>query len=292
MRDAARALDDVSDHLGEVLRHADELLAEWARFGAQVRTQVDREAAAIGAVVDGAVERAASAGIDRAIAERLRALTAELERLEQRARAASRVATEQRQADRRVLWIVVAGVVLANALLVLLLLRKPEPLRVPAPIRVESTIPAAVDPGLAAPPATGSAGAHGTASEAPPATGPNGSLPAGASVHAGSNAGSDEAGGTSGHDAAGAPPGVGAPVAGKPGAPGAAAARPEAATPAPAKPGARGPAARSGANTPAIGKPAGASRSDSEAAGAARPMASPIVLPPKAGTARPHKKQS
>ena len=42
MREAARVLDDVSDHLGEVLRRSDELLAEWSRFGAQVRTQVDR----------------------------------------------------------------------------------------------------------------------------------------------------------------------------------------------------------------------------------------------------------
>ena len=43
MREAARALDDVSDHLGEVLRRADELLADWSRFGAQVRVQVERE---------------------------------------------------------------------------------------------------------------------------------------------------------------------------------------------------------------------------------------------------------
>ena len=41
MREAARTLDNVSDHLGEVLRHADALLAEWSKFGAQVRTQVD-----------------------------------------------------------------------------------------------------------------------------------------------------------------------------------------------------------------------------------------------------------
>jgi len=46
MGEAARSLDDVSDHLGEVLRRADELLAEWSRFGAEVRTQVDREVAA------------------------------------------------------------------------------------------------------------------------------------------------------------------------------------------------------------------------------------------------------
>ena len=123
MRDAARALDDVSDHLGEVLRRADELLAEWSRLGVQVRAQVEREVAGIGEVVDGAVARAAGSGIDRAIAERLRALTAEIDRLEQRTRAAARAVAEQREGDRRVLWIVVAGVVLANALLVALLLR-------------------------------------------------------------------------------------------------------------------------------------------------------------------------
>lgn len=140
MRDAARALDDVSDHLGEVLRRADELLAEWSRLGVQVRAQVEREVAAIGEVVDGAVARAASSGIDRAIADRLRALTAEIERLEQRMRAASRAVVEQRDGDRRVLWIVVAGVVLANALLVALLLRKPEPAPVAEPIRIETPV--------------------------------------------------------------------------------------------------------------------------------------------------------
>ncbi len=146
MREAARALDDVSDHLGEVLRRADELLAEWSRFGAQVRTQVEHEVAAIGETVDGAVARAASTGIDRGIADRLRALTAELERLELRTRAASRAVVEQRQGDRRVLWIVVAGIVLANALLVALLLRKPDAAPVAEPIRVESAAPASPSP--------------------------------------------------------------------------------------------------------------------------------------------------
>ena len=86
MGDAARALDDVSDHLGEVLRRADDLLAEWSRFGVQVRGQVEREAAAIGEVVESAVGRVAAAGVDRAIADRLPAQTDEHQRLEQRAR--------------------------------------------------------------------------------------------------------------------------------------------------------------------------------------------------------------
>jgi hypothetical protein len=214
MRDAARALDDVSDHLGEVLRHADELLAEWGRFGAQVRTQVEREAGAIGAVVDGAVERAASSGIDRAIAERLRLLSAEIERIEQRARAAARAVTEQREADRRVLWIVVAGVVLANALLVMLLLRKPESVRVPEPIRIEAVAP---PPALVPPhpmPAGGSGEAVTAGSAAEPA--PGAGAPGAA---AGSSSGSS-AGTSAGSNAAGAKlaPKTPADVA-KPGAP-------------------------------------------------------------------------
>ena len=153
MRDAARALDDVSDHLGEVLRRADELLAEWSRFGAQVKTQVEREAAAIGEVVEGAIGRVGATGIDRAIGDRLRALTVEIEKLEQRARAASRAAAEQRDADRRILWGVVAGIVLANALLLVLILRRPDAPPVPEPIRIDPPAPA-VAPAEAAPVAT------------------------------------------------------------------------------------------------------------------------------------------
>ena len=201
MGEAARSLDDVSDHLGEVLRRADELLAEWSRFGAEVRAQVDREVAAIGDVVDGAVARAAGAGLDRAIVDRLRALTAELERLEQRTRAVSRAASERRDSDRRVLWVVVAGIVLANALLVALLLRKPDAAPVAEPVRIESTAappppqpgPA---PGSASPAGSGdatNAATTGSAMDAPdakptapsagsnaPSTGPNTPLPSNA----------------------------------------------------------------------------------------------------------------
>lgn len=160
MRDAARALDDVSDHLGEVLRHADELLVEWSRFGARVRTSVDAEVAGIGEVVDGAVLRAANSGVDRAIADRLRALSSEIERLEQRTRAASRAVADQRAGDRRLLWSVIAGVVLSNALLVVLLLRRPEPVPLPAPepVRVEaSPAPSPAPPEPAVVPDAGSA---------------------------------------------------------------------------------------------------------------------------------------
>lgn len=172
MRDAARALDDVSDHLGEVLRHADELLADWSRFGAQVRTQVDAEVSAIGEVVDGAVMRAANAGVDRAIADRLKALTGEIERLEQRTRAASRAIADHHAADRRVLWAVVAGVVIANALLVLLLLRKPEvaPPAAVEPVRVETAQPAPVEPPAAVPAGSAAPAADAVTGGAEPVT--------------------------------------------------------------------------------------------------------------------------
>jgi hypothetical protein len=181
MRDAARALDDVSDHLGEVLRRADGLLAEWGRFGAQVREQVEREAAAIGEVVDGAVGRAAATGIDRAIGDRLRALTVELERIEQRARAASRAVVEQREADRRILWAVVAGIVLANALLVVLILRRPEAAQVAEPIRLDAPAPSPAAPAVpgAAPDPAGPAGGSAASSAPPPEAAGSGGASAG-----------------------------------------------------------------------------------------------------------------
>lgn len=256
MREAARALDDVSDHLGEVLRRADELLADWSRFGAQVRTQVDREAAAIGEVIDGAVTRAASSGLDRAIADRLRALTTELERLEQRARAASRAVAEQREGDRRVLWIVVAGIVLANALLVALLLRKPDAAPVAEPIRIESTSTAEPRPGPG--PTQGGTTAAGSADPASAAS-------TGLAVEA------SEA------HALGASAGVSAPGAGS--------------NAAGASTGSNGASAKPGAsavpNSPTNSTPASATKQD---AGAAKPTPSSIALPPKGGSARPHKK--
>jgi hypothetical protein len=191
MRDAARALDDVSDHLGEVLRRADQLLVEWSGFGAQVRAQVEREAAAIGTAVDGAVARAVGAGLDQTIADRLRALTGELERLEQRTRAVSHAMVQRREGDRRVLWIVVAGIVVANALLVALLLRKPVVIPAAEPVRIEA--PASVVPagepavGSAVAPAAGSAAVAGATPAAP---GAGSSAAAGSNAAPGTSAGS------------------------------------------------------------------------------------------------------
>jgi hypothetical protein len=258
MREAARALDDVSDHLGEVLRHADALLAEWSRFGGQVRAQVEREAAAIGDVVDGAVTRAASAGLDRVLTDRLHALTGELERLEQRARAASRVVAEQRDEDRRVLWIVVAGIVLANALLVALLLRKPDPAPAAEPIRIEST---AAEPPRQAGPAQGNSPATGLVAPVSAAT-------AGSAAAASAAAGATAPGTGAGSSAAAVGGGAGSSA---PGARSGAGATPNAlATPA----------------TP----PGNATKQPTEAAGAPKPNPPSIALPPKGGTPRIHKK--
>jgi hypothetical protein len=207
MREAARALDDVSDHLGEVLRRADDLLAEWSKFGGQVRAQVEREAAAVGEVVEGAIGRAAAAGIDRAIGDRLRALTVELERLEQRTRAASRAVVEQRDGDRRILWAVVAGIVLANALLVVVLLRRPEAAPVAEPIRMDApaTQPAEAAPGTIAGSAGAGAGSAAVAPGAAPGAGSSAGL-GGAAVDAisGPGAGPPGAGAGSGSAVPGA----------------------------------------------------------------------------------------
>lgn len=282
MRDAARALDDVSDHLGEVLRRADQLLSEWSGFGAQVRAQVEREVAAISTVVDSAVARAAGSGLDHAITDRLRALTAELERLEQRTRAASRAVVEHRQADRRVLWVVVAGIVLANALLVVVLLRKPVAAPATEPIRIESTVPPA-------------ASSHGTASAAGSADTP-GIAP---STDVGSGAGSLAAPSTSGTTA-----GAGSAAAGTestvPG-PGSAASIPVNAQAAGSNAAGQGSdgvgsvvGTRSSANPPA-GTPAKAAptphASKRPGDGASKSTSAPMSLPPRAGNARPHKKQ-
>lgn len=153
MREPARAaLDDVSDHLGEVLRRADRLLVEWTAFGASVRAQVDREAQTIAATVasslDGAVRGVADRAIATQVEARLAALSTELGRLETRTRA---IAAE-RATSRRLAFAAVAGILLANVLLVLLLLRPatvPPPM-VPAP-REEAAVASPADAGVDAP---------------------------------------------------------------------------------------------------------------------------------------------
>lgn len=147
-------LDTASDHMAEMLRRADELLLEWSKFGAGVRAQVDREAQQIGNAVcdavDLAVRRAAAEGTTRAITEQLgtqlAAVSAEVAKLESRARAASRAISEQRRGDRVLLYGLIAAVLIANALLVVGLLRKPAPVIVePAPM-AKPLVPEAIVP--------------------------------------------------------------------------------------------------------------------------------------------------
>ena len=133
-------LDTASEHMAELLQRADELLLEWSKFGAGVRAQVDREAQQIGGAVcdavDLAVRRAATEGTARAIAEQLgtqlAAVSAEVAKLETRARAATRAIAEQRRGDRTLIYGLIAAVLVGNVLLVVLLLRGPA-----APVIVE-----------------------------------------------------------------------------------------------------------------------------------------------------------
>ncbi|MEO6774050.1 MAG: hypothetical protein ABI467_13710 [Kofleriaceae bacterium] len=135
MAEPARALDDVSAQLAEMLRHADALLADWMRFGAEVRLRVERETAAIGAIVAQAVDGAS----DRALAIRLAAVSIELERLEHRIRVAARLAAEQRTSERRLVAGIAVGFTIVIALLVALVVRGPAPplAAPPLPMRVD-----------------------------------------------------------------------------------------------------------------------------------------------------------
>nr|HEX4317029.1 hypothetical protein [Kofleriaceae bacterium] len=114
---AAGQLDDVSAELAEVLATADRALDDWARFGAAVRAQVEREAATVGDAVASAVDVA----VQRGLAAQLATVAGEIHKLEQRAKAASRALADHQVADRRWLVAVAAGVGVAIALLVALL---------------------------------------------------------------------------------------------------------------------------------------------------------------------------
>lgn len=176
-------LDAASDHMAQILRRSDALLAEWSQFGAAVRAQVEREAGRIGDVVgnavDTAVDRATASAIDRAVSERLgaqlSALSTEVTKLESRARAAGRAMTEHKRTDRGILIGLVVAVLLANGLLIALLVRRPAQ---PAMIAPEP-VPVAQGSGTPGPDPAGSAGAVGPA-------GPPGS-PDGSAVGVGSS---------------------------------------------------------------------------------------------------------
>jgi len=196
VRDAAKVLDDVSDHMGEVLRQADALLAEWQGFAGKVRAQVDHEARTIGDAVGGAIDAAIARGVDDAVARamgdrlaaQLQQLAGELTKIENRARAASRAIADQRAVDRRAWWVLGGGIAIANALLVVLLLRgpaeppaapPPAPIVVPAAIVAPDAAPAEPPP-VASPAIDARVDPTGSAAEpaAKPAAKPAGAKPA------------------------------------------------------------------------------------------------------------------
>ena len=73
-------LEELNDQLARFLQHADQLLEDWARFGAQVRTTVDQEV--------GRIEQAAAEAGERATKQ----LAGQVDRL-----ATSRVSARSRQ---------------------------------------------------------------------------------------------------------------------------------------------------------------------------------------------------
>ncbi len=123
--DAGAQLEELNDALARFLQHADQLLEDWARFGAQVRATVEQEVARIDQAATDAGERAtkqlagqvdkvAIARVEKAIGDGLTRLKVELDRA---GRATAVAPPAAAAVDRRLL----GGVVVANVLLVLLL---------------------------------------------------------------------------------------------------------------------------------------------------------------------------
>lgn len=83
--DPGSQLEELNDQIARFLQHADQLVDEWARFGADVRRTVDGEVGRIDQAVSDAAERAiqqVNAQVDRAAAERFeRAIEHGLQRL-------------------------------------------------------------------------------------------------------------------------------------------------------------------------------------------------------------------
>ena len=173
------ALSELNDHLGRFLRQADELLDEWARFGAGVRTKLDAElhevesafargadaaAARAAAAMGRTLEDAAASRVDRALGDRVASLRAELERLERIARGVAGAQSQPRAPDGAMqrIWI---AVIAANVLLVVLIVLVLTRGREPAPPPLVTT------PALAPPPAAVDAAPAPDASppDAPPA---------------------------------------------------------------------------------------------------------------------------
>lgn len=148
--DPGASLEELNDQLGRFLQHADQLVEEWARFGADVRRTVDGEVGRIDQAVIDAVDRAArdvNAQVDRVAAERveraieqgMQKLRGELERGGRVAAggggtsAAAAHAVSAAHADK--LRLVLGAVVAANFLLVVLVVMvwRSDPAPAPAP---------------------------------------------------------------------------------------------------------------------------------------------------------------
>jgi hypothetical protein len=165
--DAGATLEELNDQLGRFLQHADQLVEEWARFGADVRRTVDGEVGHIDQAVIDAVDRAArdvNAQVDRVAAERveraieqgMHKLRAEIERgggarvaaggggTSAAAASAASAATVDR------LRLVLGAVVFANFLLVVLVVMvwRRDPAPAPAAAAGSEPASAAVSPAV------------------------------------------------------------------------------------------------------------------------------------------------
>ncbi len=149
--EAGAQLEELSDQLARFLQHADQLLEDWARFGAQVRTTVDQEVGRIEQAaaeageratkqLAGQVDRLATERVERAIGDGLKRLKAELDRA---GRATAVAPPPPAPVDRRLIGLAVA----ANALLLILLVVT----LVRGTSRVEVQPARTPDPGVAAP---------------------------------------------------------------------------------------------------------------------------------------------
>jgi hypothetical protein len=164
--DAGERLAELNDHLGRFLEHADQLLDEWARFGAQVRTSVDAELGRIDHAVDGAVAGAAErAGrelaarldaqvaqrVDRSLGEGVARLRTELDRLANTAKAIGAGQARRPDLGRWTLIAAISANALVAVVLAVVLLRGggPEAPAAALPVAIDAGAPAvATDPAV------------------------------------------------------------------------------------------------------------------------------------------------
>jgi hypothetical protein len=126
--DPGERLAELNDHLGRFLVHADQLVDEWSRFGAQVRASVDGELGRVDRAIDGAIDQAVSraaeragrelagtleaqvaARVDRSLGEGVTRLRGELDRMARTAHAIGTGAPPRADVGRLTLIAVVVG---------------------------------------------------------------------------------------------------------------------------------------------------------------------------------------